>query len=66
MIEVAERQGQKEALKKALQGSIRIASIGPVTNERLAAYDLKADVVPLHPKLGALVMALKAAYSSSA
>jgi uroporphyrinogen-III synthase len=32
-----------------------IASIGPTTSEALEEFDITADIVPTHPKMGFLV-----------
>jgi uroporphyrinogen-III synthase len=39
---------------------IAIASIGPLTTERLAFHGFRADIEPEHPKLGHLVLAVAA------
>ena len=54
MVQVAEQMRLREALIAALQKS-KIASIGPVTSEALAEYELKASMEPSHPKMGFLV-----------
>jgi uroporphyrinogen-III synthase len=55
---VAERLQQVEALRKALSERMAVASIGPMTTERLQDYGLHADIEPVHPKLGHLVQAI--------
>jgi len=54
MLQVAEEMGLRESLVSALR-NVRIASIGPVTSEALAEYELKASLEPSHPKMGFLV-----------
>jgi uroporphyrinogen-III synthase len=54
LVQVAEGMGLREGLIRALQKS-KIASIGPVTSEALAEYELKASMEPSHPKMGFLV-----------
>ena len=54
MLQVAEQMGLREALISALRKT-KIASIGPVTSEALAEYELKASLEPSHPKMGFLV-----------
>jgi uroporphyrinogen-III synthase len=44
----------EEPVRGALAGML-IASIGPVTSERLRDYGLAADLEPSHPKMGFLV-----------
>ncbi len=54
LVQVADELGSRETLISALQ-KIKIASIGPVTSEALAEYELKASMEPSHPKMGFLV-----------
>ncbi|HXJ90619.1 MAG TPA: uroporphyrinogen-III synthase [Candidatus Binatia bacterium] len=54
LIQVTERMGVRESLTRALRKT-KIASIGPVTSEALAEYELKANMEPSHPKMGFLV-----------
>jgi uroporphyrinogen-III synthase len=54
MMQVAEEMGLREALISMLR-KVRIASIGPVTSEALAEFELKASMEPSHPKMGFLV-----------
>lgn len=54
LVQVAEEMGLRESLIRALQ-RLKIASIGPVTSEALAEYELKASMEPSHPKMGFLV-----------
>jgi uroporphyrinogen-III synthase len=60
LLEVAEQMGRRAALVRALQHSVLIGSIGPVTSEGLLEHGLRADFVPEHPKMGHLVKALAA------
>jgi len=48
---------------EALRKDVAIASAGPVMTASLEAHGLKADIIPNHPKMGALV---KAAAQSAA
>jgi uroporphyrinogen-III synthase len=54
MMQVADEMQCKDALITGLQ-QVKIASIGPVTSEALAEYELKAAMEPSHPKMGFLV-----------
>ena len=54
LVQVADELGLREGLISALQKT-KIASIGPVTSEALAEYELKASMEPSHPKMGFLV-----------
>jgi uroporphyrinogen-III synthase len=57
---VAKRLSLDGALQRALRERVVIASIGPLTTERLASYGLGADIEPDHPKLGHLVRSIAA------
>jgi uroporphyrinogen-III synthase len=54
LLQVAGELNQEEAVRRALSRML-IASIGPVTSERLHEYGLTADIEPTHPKMGYLV-----------
>jgi uroporphyrinogen-III synthase len=54
LFQVAAEMHQEDALRRGLS-KILIASIGPVTSERLREYGLQADIEPTHPKMGYLV-----------
>src|SRR6185312_9342067 len=58
LFEVAEKNGQQDALAAALKGRVVCASIGPIMSEALEARGLPADVTPEHPKMGHLVQAV--------
>jgi uroporphyrinogen-III synthase len=60
LLEVASQMGRRDGLVHALQHSVLIGSIGPVTSEGLGEHGLLADLVPEHPKMGHLVKALAA------
>ncbi len=60
LFEVAERLSLGQALLQALRERIVVASIGPMTSERLTAHGVSADIEPQHPKLGHLVQAVAA------
>ncbi len=55
LFDVAARLSLSNALCRAMSESVVIASIGPLTTERLASYEILVDVEPEHPKLGHLV-----------
>lgn len=63
LFEVSRTCGIEEDVKEALRGQIAIASVGPVMTATLESYGLPVDIVPHHPKMGALV---KAAAESAA
>jgi uroporphyrinogen-III synthase len=54
LFQVAAEMNHEDALRRGLS-KILIASIGPVTSERLREYGLQADIEPTHPKMGYLV-----------
>jgi uroporphyrinogen-III synthase len=54
LFQVATGMNQEEPVRRGLSRML-IASIGPVTSERLHEYGLKADLEPTHPKMGYLV-----------
>jgi len=54
LFQVAAEMNQEDAMRQGLS-KILIASIGPVTSERLREYGLQADIEPTHPKMGYLV-----------
>lgn len=58
LFEVAERMRLTQALRKALVETMAVASIGPMTTERLQEYGLAADIEPVHPKLGHLAQVI--------
>jgi uroporphyrinogen-III synthase len=60
LLELAHRLSLDKALRQALIERIVIASIGPLTTERLAFHGFAADIEPEHPKLGHLVLAVAA------
>ena len=54
LFQVAAEMNQGDSMRRGLSKML-IASIGPVTSERLHEYGLKADIEPTHPKMGYLV-----------
>ncbi len=54
LFQVAAEMNQEDAMRQGLSKTL-IASIGPVTSERLREYGLQADIEPTHPKMGYLV-----------
>jgi uroporphyrinogen-III synthase len=54
LLHVAGEMNQEEAVRRAFSRML-IASIGPVTSERLRDYGFTADIEPTHPKMGYLV-----------
>jgi uroporphyrinogen-III synthase len=54
LLQVAAEMNQEVAVRGALS-RILVASIGPVTSERVHEYGLTVDFEPTHPKMGYLV-----------
>jgi uroporphyrinogen-III synthase len=54
LFQVAAEMNQGDSMRRGLSKML-IASIGPVTSERLHEYGLQADIEPTHPKMGYLV-----------
>jgi uroporphyrinogen-III synthase len=55
---VAGEIGLEPAMRRALSTDLVVASIGPMTSEALMRHGLTPDIVPGHPKLGHLVLAI--------
>jgi uroporphyrinogen-III synthase len=55
LLQVAAQRGRKDALLDALRSQVVVASIGPVTSEALAEHGVRADLTPVHSKMGHLV-----------
>ena len=54
LFRIAAETSQEKAVHEGLRRMV-IASIGPTTSEALEEFDLEADIVPSHPKMGFLV-----------
>lgn len=59
--EYADRRALVEQLRAALERSILVVSIGPITSEALERHGVHVDLSPDQPKLGALVDCLTVA-----
>jgi uroporphyrinogen-III synthase len=55
---VSERMGMRESLVEALRTRALVAAVGPTCAAALEAAGIVADVVPVHPKMGPLVVAI--------
>lgn len=55
---VAQEIGLAPAVRRALNNDVVIASMGPMTSEALQRHGIRPDIVPGHPKLGHLVLAV--------
>jgi len=58
VIDVAARNGLLEQFVSALREHVLLGAVGPTVEHALAVHGLHADVVPQHPKMGHLVVAL--------
>jgi uroporphyrinogen-III synthase len=57
LLAVAEQQHLASQVLGTLRDDVVICSIGPIMTEELARRGLKPDIVPISPKMGALVLA---------
>jgi uroporphyrinogen-III synthase len=55
---VSERMGVREALVEALRARTLVAAVGPTCAAALEAAGIVPDVVPVHPKMGPMVVAI--------
>ncbi len=55
---VAQEIGLAPAVRRALNNELVVASVGPITSEALGRQGITPDIVPGHPKLGHLVLAV--------
>jgi uroporphyrinogen-III synthase len=55
---VSERMGVREALVEALRVRTLVAAVGPTCAAALEAAGIVPDVVPVHPKMGPMVVAI--------
>ncbi|HET9934151.1 MAG TPA: uroporphyrinogen-III synthase [Polyangiaceae bacterium] len=58
LYEVAVRIGLEKQLVKALNRDVTVAAVGPTCAAILEAHRVSVDVIPDHPKMGPLVLAL--------
>jgi uroporphyrinogen-III synthase len=58
LLAVASDLGLASAVRRALNEELVVASVGPITSAALEAHGIVADIVPGHPKLGHLVLAV--------
>lgn len=61
---VTDQLGLAKSLKEALDTSVVVASVGPVCNRALADKGITPQVVPAHPKMGPMVLALADYYEA--
>ena len=58
LLQVAHEIGLAPAVRRSLNRDLVVASVGPMTSEALARHGVTPDIVPGHPKLGHLVLAV--------
>jgi uroporphyrinogen-III synthase len=58
VFDVAARRGVSEELARALREHVLIGAVGPTVAQALAQRGVCPHVVPEHPKMGHLVVAL--------
>jgi uroporphyrinogen-III synthase len=58
VLEVATKHSMLEALQSAMREHVIMGAVGPTVEQALAQNGLHADVVPVHPKMGHLVVRL--------
>jgi uroporphyrinogen-III synthase len=54
LMQIATEANQEDAVRRAFSHML-VASIGPVTSEKLKEHGLAVDLEPSHPKMGYLV-----------
>jgi len=64
LLQVAGQMGLHGAVSCALRNHTAVASVGPVMTASLEAGGFAADIIPVHPKMGALVKAASEAAAS--
>lgn len=62
---IASHVGKQQLLRESLNGSVVVASIGPVCSRRLREYGIKVDVEPEHVHMGNLVVAIAQHFEAS-
>ena len=55
---IANRMGQARDLVDALNGNVVVGAVGPTCHAVLRVHGVRVDVVPEHPKMGPLIVAL--------
>lgn len=58
LLTIASHVGKETSLRHGLNGSVVVASVGPVCSRKLREYGIKVDVEPEHVHMGNLVMAI--------
>ena len=58
LFKLAQHFDQEGALRKALNDAVAVAAVGPVCAQAWHDWGIKVDIVPEHPKMGHLVLAI--------
>lgn len=58
LFEISDQLGLTKSLREALDTGVVVASVGPVCTRALAEKGVTPHVVPVHPKMGPMVLAL--------
>jgi uroporphyrinogen-III synthase len=58
LLTIARDAAKEDSLRESLNGSLVVASVGPVCSRRLRDAGIKIDVEPEHPHMGNLVLAV--------
>lgn len=58
LFRLAQHFGQEETLREALNRSVAIAAVGPVCASAWREWGVKVDIIPEHPMMGHLVLAI--------
>lgn len=58
LVQVAEETNQSRELVRALNEKVIVGAVGPTCEAILHSYGVRAQVMPEHPKMGPLVLAL--------
>jgi uroporphyrinogen-III synthase len=62
--QIVEELDAKKAVERELHDRIAVAAVGPTCAEALRANGIEPDVVPNHPKMGNMIVALARHFSS--
>ncbi len=57
LFQIAQEMGVAQEVRTSLSEHAAVASVGPIMTEALEAAGLRADIIPMHPKMASLVKA---------
>ncbi|MBM2826755.1 MAG: Uroporphyrinogen synthase, uroporhyrinogen decarboxylase [Dehalococcoidia bacterium] len=61
---VAKSLGKVESLRDSLNTSVSVAAVGPVAAQAWRDWGVSVDIIPVHPKMGHLVLAIAEHFQS--